>query len=195
MPKIPRWAFAAAGAALVFAVILIVFIRDAQTPPAPLALPLTKSFDDSPTGFTLRYPEEWDYFIPVRGLMVLGPPQTIFQGEPGPTLTIQRADPLTVVGTLDAALDRYLALGPLSDETLWKIVEPTRTTTFEGRDARAVDLQGANAEGAPELYTRVIATVADNTFVYLFVLSTPAERRAAFDPTLNAMLETIRILE
>jgi len=127
--------------------------------------------------------------------MLMGPPQTIFQGEPGPTLTIQRADPLTVVGTLDAALDRYLELGPLSDQALWEVVEPIRATTFEGRDARAVDLQGANAEGAPELYTRVIATAADNTFVYLFVLSTPAERRAAFDPTLNAMLETIRILE
>lgn len=195
MLKISRWVFAAIGVTLVFAAILIVFIRDAQTPPAPMALPLTKSFNESPTGFTLLYPEEWQYFIPARGLMVMGPPQTIFQGEPGPTLTVQRADPLTVVGTLDAALDRYLSLGPLSNEAQWEVVEPIRVTTFEGRDARAVDLQGANAEGAPELYTRVIATVADNTFVYLIVLSTPAERRDAFDPTLNAMLETIRILE
>ena len=195
MPKVSLWVFAAVGAALVFGLILFVFIRDAQTPPAPVALPLTNSFDDSPTGFTVMYPEEWDYFIPVRGVMLMGPPQTIFEGEPGPSLTIQRADPLSVTGTLDAALEQYLELGPLSNNSLWEIVEPTQTTTFEGRDARIVALQGANTEGAPELYTRVIATVADNTFVYLFVLSTPAERRAAFDPTLDAMLETIQILE
>ncbi len=194
MRKLPGWVFLAGAAVLAAAVVAVIFIRDAQTPIAPAALPLTETFDDSPTGFTLRYPAEWQYIIPVRGVMVLGPSQTLFEDMPGPTLTVQRSDPLTVIETLDAALNRYLQLGPLSS-ALWRVVEPITITTFEGRDARRVALQGANAEGAPELYTRIIATVADNTFVYLFVLSTPSERRADFDPTLDAMLETIRILE
>ena len=112
MSKIPRWAFIAGAVVLAAIVIAVIFIRDAQTPLAPVALPLTETFDDSPTGFTLMYPEEWDYVIPVPGVMVMGPPQTLFENEPGPSLTIQRSDPLTVVETLDAVLNRYFQLGP-----------------------------------------------------------------------------------
>ncbi|MEP7290568.1 MAG: hypothetical protein ABI835_02240 [Chloroflexota bacterium] len=195
MPKLLRWILFAGIPALLVVLLLFVFVRDAQMPPAPVALPLTETFDDSPSGFTFQYPAEWRYTIPVRGVLLLGPPQTIFDGEAGPSLTVQRSDPLTVVGTLDEGLDRYLNLGPLRTQGLWQITQPVSTTTFNGRDARAVELEGSNAEGTPRLFTRVVATVADNSFVYLIITSTPAERRAAFEPTLNAILDTIQILE
>src|SRR5215213_2086792 len=99
MLKIPRWVFVAVVAAAVVIGIAVVFIRDAQTPRVPVALPLTKTFDESPTGFTLKYPEEWEYVIPTIGVLVMGPPQTLYENEPGPTLTIQRTQPLSISGT------------------------------------------------------------------------------------------------
>ncbi len=189
------WIIAAVAAFLAVAAVAAVFIRDAQTPRLPVALPLTKTFDDSPTGFTLQYPDEWQYVIPTVGVLVMGPTQTLSQNEPGPTLTVQRTQPLSISGTLDNALDRYLQSGPLSEEGLWHVTTATHQVTLDGRDARAVELEGANAAGLPQLHTRITATVADNSFVYLLVTTAPADRVDAFAPTLDAITATFQILE
>lgn len=199
MPETPhkdlRWVLIAGAAVFVIVAIAAVFIRDAQTPPIPVALPLSQTFDDSPTGFTLNYPEEWQYIIPAVGVMVLGPPQTLFENEPGPTLTVQRTYPLSISGTLDNALESYLQSGPLAEEGLWQIITAIHNGTVDGRDARVVELQGSNVEGAPPLHTRIMATTSDNTFVYMIVTTAPADRVAAFAPTLDAITASIQILE
>jgi hypothetical protein len=159
------------------------------------ALALNRTFDKSPTGFTIDYPDEWEYIIPSLGIMVLGPPETLFENQPGPTFTIHRAEPLSVVGSLENALDRYLNSGPLRTPERWEITIATRATQIDQRDALLVELQGADRENAPTLHTRIIVTSADNTFVYFFITTVPSERSASFDLTFDAMLATVRILE
>lgn len=190
-----RWVIIAAAVIFVAVAIAVVFIRDAQTPPTPVALPLTQTFDDSPTGFTLKYPEEWQYIIPAVGVMVMGPPQTLFDNEPGPSLTIQRSYPISISGSLEGALDSYLQAGPLSEEGLWQVTVPPHETLLDNREARTVELEGSNAAGLARLHTSITATAADNTFVYLVVASSPADRVANFAPTLNAIMQTLEILE
>lgn len=190
-----RWVIIAAAVIFVAVAIAVVFVRDAQTPPTPVALPLTQTFDDSPTGFTLKYPEEWQYIIPAVGVMVMGPPQTLFDNQPGPSLTIQRSYPLSISGSLEGALDSYLQAGPLSQEGLWQITVPIHETMLDNREARTVELKGSNAPGLAQLHTSITATAADNTFVYLVVASSPADRVANFAPTINAIMQTLEILE
>ncbi|MFN8450103.1 MAG: hypothetical protein U0521_16350 [Anaerolineae bacterium] len=183
------------AAVVLFALILVIFVRDAQAPPAPVALPLTESFDQSPTGFTLMYPAEWETQIPAAGIAIFGPAETLSGTEPGPTLTVQRANPLSVVGTLDAALDSYLNNGPLSDSDRWRITDPVQTVQIDGRDARSVSVQGSDSDGAPEMHARIVITSADNTFVYFFITAVPVDKRDRYDPTFDAMLASVRILE
>lgn len=198
MPEAPhrdlRWVLIAGAAVFVVVAIAVVFIRDAQTAPVPVALPLTQTFDDTES-FTLKYPEEWEYIIPTVGVLVMGPPQTLFENEPGPTLTVQRSNPLSISGTLDAALNNYLQSGPFAEEGLWRVTLAAHESTIDQREARIVELQGANLAGAPELHTRITATAADNTFVYMIVTTTPADRVTAFSPTLDAIIATLQILE
>lgn len=188
--------WAAFGAAVVvLSAIIVLFIVDAQAVKPPTPLPLTQTFDQSPTGFTFMYPEGWDYMIPMLGVMVMGAPETLYEGVPGPTFTVHRIEPLTVLGTLDNALQRYLESGPLRVPGQWEIVEPISSITFEGRDARVVELVGADNEANPPTHTRIVVTSADNTFVYVFITTVPVDRKAAYDPTLQAVLDTVRILE
>jgi hypothetical protein len=71
----------------------------------------------------------------------------------------------------------------------------THENTLDQREARTVELGGANAAGLPPLHTRITATAADNSFVYMIVTSAPADRAANFFPTLDAITATIQILE
>lgn len=184
-----------AAAVVLFALILVIFVHDAQAPPAPAALPLTQSFDDSPQGFTLMYPAEWELQIPAQGMAIWGPPETLYELVPGPTFTVQRAEPLSIVGTLDAAMERYLQSGPLREPDRWHITEESQPTQLEGRDARVVTVEGADNAGAPAMHARIIVTTADNTFVYFFVSAVPVDKREQYEPTFDGMLATVRILE
>jgi hypothetical protein len=156
---------------------------------------LPNTFDDSPSGFTFRYPEGWAYVIPMQGLMVSAPPETLSQSEAGPTFTIQRIDPISVYGSLDEALDLYLRRGPLRPDRQWRQLGERGRSTFEGREALVVEIQGKENEVSPELRARVVATTAANSFVYLIVLTSPVEAWEAQEATLFAMLESVRLLE
>ncbi len=184
------------GAALVgLALVIAIFVRDAQTPPTPKALPLTKTFDDSPTGFTFQYPDDWAYAIPTLGVLVVAPQPVLSGSEAGPTLTVQRAEPLSIVGSLDAALERYLRNGPLRVAGRWTITSPAQPVEFAGRGALSVEVEGADAANAPAYHSRILAAAADNSIVYFFVASVPVEKRAAHELTLEAMLDTVQLLE
>jgi len=188
--------WAAVGAVVaVLAAIIALFIADAQSTKTPAPLPLVNTFDDSPTGFSFMYPEDWEYMIPLLGVLVTGPSQTLYQGQPGPTFTVQRIEPISIWGTLENALDSYLQSGPLRQSGRWTIVTPVTTTTLENRDARMVELEGSDGEGAAPLHTRIVATLADNTFVYIFITSVPVDHQNLYASTLQAMLDSVRILE
>src|SRR5579871_1268944 len=115
-----RWLLIAGAAVIILALIAVVIVHYSQTPSAPVALPLTQTFSDS-TSVTFKYPDDWNYTIPDTGLLIIGPNQTLDGEEAGPTLTIQRAEPLEVAGTLDDALNRYLTNGPLHNKGRWQI--------------------------------------------------------------------------
>lgn len=179
---------------LVVVAIVTLFVLDAQAvktrPPV-----LSKVFDKSPTGFMLRYPEGWEYSIPLVGLMTMGAPETLYQHQPGPTFTVQRGLPLSISGTLEQALTDYLQSGPLRVAGRWAITAQISRTTVEGRDARVVELVGSDQPDALRLHTRVIATTADNTFVYLFISTSPETEQAHYEPLFKAILESVQILE
>jgi hypothetical protein len=159
------------------------------------AVALPNTFDDSPTGFTFRYPEDWAYVIPMQGLMVSAPPETLSQSEAGPTFTIQRTDPLSVYGSLDEALDLYLRRGPLRPDRQWQQLGEIERSPFEGREALIVEIQGKENEVSPELRARVLATTAENSFVYIIVLTAPVEAWETQEATLFAMLQSVKLLE
>ncbi len=195
MPKIsPRWLILGA-VILVFVLIVALFVRDAQTPITPVTQPLTQTFDKSPTGFTMKYPADWNYTIPTIGVFVLAPEQMPDEKELVPTFTIQRAEPLSVTGTLDNALDRYLQNGPLRVPGRWQITSAIQTLQIDGRDARQVEIEGADAPGSPPLHTKIVVTASNNTLVYFLSTTMPVSKRAAFEPTLDAMLKTVHLLE
>jgi hypothetical protein len=180
---------------VVLGAIIILIVMDAEADKNPAPLPLTESFDESPTGFTFMYPEGWDYMIPLLGVLVMGPPQTLYQGAAGPTFTVHRINPLIVLGSLDSALDGYLQIGALRVPGRWEIVDPVSTMLFDGRDARVIELVGSDTEGGAPMHTRIVATSANNTFVYLFITTVPADERQTHEQTLQAILDSVRILE
>jgi hypothetical protein len=174
------------------------FVMDAQrvnTPTTQAAAPLSQTFDRSPTGFTFNYPDGWEYMIPTLGVMVMALPETLYQNEPGPTFTVQRLNPLSIVGSLEDAINLYLERGPLRVDGLWRVTAAMTTLTLQGREARVVEIEGNDSTGSPPLHTRIVSIAADNTFVYLLITTVPVERRAVFDSTLEAMLQSVRILE
>lgn len=194
MLKSWRIGIAVTLALVVVVAVVTVFVLDAQAvktrPPV-----LSKVFDKSPTGFTLRYPDGWEYIIPMVGLMTMGAPETLYQHQPGPTFTVQRTLPLSISGSLDEALNNYLQTGPLRVTGLWDIMGEMSRTTLEGRDARVVELVGSDQSDALRLHTRMIATTADNTFVYLFITTAPESEQAHYEPLFKAILESVEILE
>ncbi len=188
--------WAAIGVVLaVLTAIIALFIADAQSTKTPAPLPLVNTFDDSPTGFSFMYPEDWEYMIPLLGVLVTGPSQTLYGNQPGPTFTVQRIEPISIWGTLENALDSYLQSGPLRNPDRWTIVAPVSITTLEDRDARIVELEGSDSASSAPIHTRIIATLADNTFVYIFITSVPVDHQNLYASTLQAMLDSVRILE
>ncbi|MFN8373850.1 MAG: hypothetical protein U0694_13370 [Anaerolineae bacterium] len=62
--KISWRIWAAVGAAVaVLAAIIALFIADAQSTKTPAPAAFGQHLDDSPTGFSFMYPEDWEYMI------------------------------------------------------------------------------------------------------------------------------------
>ncbi|MBZ0287757.1 MAG: hypothetical protein K8I30_09095 [Anaerolineae bacterium] len=187
------WIAAVAGGVLVVIVAVLLLVNQAG-----LSVPddgLVRIFNNSPTGFTIRYPDGWQSIIPMTGLVVFGAPDTLNNVEPGPTFTVQRTDPLSVYGTLNEALDLYLRRGPLRPDRSWKPLGEITQMTFAGRDALSVNIQGRENDVSPEMRAHIVATTAQNTFVYILVLTAPAEDWGVDEPTLTAMLNSLQMLE
>lgn len=187
------WIAAGVVGLLVVIAAVVVLVTRSGTPNASDGL--TRTFNNSPTGFTLKYPDGWQSIIPMQGLVVFGAPDTLNNTTPGPTFTVQRVEPLSVYGTLDEALDLYLRRGPLRPDRAWAKLGEITKSTFAGRDALTVDIQGKENEVSPELQARVMATTSKNTFVYMIIMTAPAANWDTDEPTLTAMLNSLEMLE
>jgi hypothetical protein len=172
--------------------------RPVSAPPddtlTPQPEPLVNTFDRSPTGFSFQYPEGWTYQIPFQGVLLAGLPESLNNSVPGPIFTVQRGLTLNLAGSLSGAIEVYLQEGPLRTEGLWQVTVPESDMTLDGRSARVVELEGAERGGAPS-HTRIIATAADNTLIYLFITTAPLADAAQYRPTFDAMLASIEIFE
>lgn len=182
------------GVILAAALFVVIFT---STPSGQNTTPivLSRTFDKSPTGFSFQYPDDWEYLIPAQGILLAGFPMTLYENEPGPTLTVQRLTPLSIMGNLETALDSYLQNGPLRVPDKWQITTPAYATTLEGRPAYAVALEGSDIEGSDPLWTQFLVTTAENTFIYLFITTTPVTMKVRFTPLFDAILASVRILE
>ena len=189
--------------ALIVAIMLIAALflatRPVSAPPGDVALtpqpePLVHTFDRSPTGFSFQYPEGWTYQIPFQGVLLAGLPESLNNTVPGPIFTVQRGLTLNLAGDLSGAIAMYLQDGPLRTEGLWQVTVPETDTSLDGRPARVIELEGAEPGGPPS-HTRIIATAADNTLIYLFITTSPITAAAQYRPTFDAMLASIEIFE
>jgi hypothetical protein len=190
-----RKVWIAAGVIGLLVVIAAVALLLSRTGTPSASDGLSRTFNNSPTGFTLKYPEGWQAVIPMQGLVLFGAPDTLNNVEPGPSFTVQRVEPLSVYGTLDEALGLYLRRGPLRSDRSWAKLGEIAKTTFDGRDALTVDIQGKENEASPELRARVMAATSKNTFVYVIIMTAPAATWDADEPTMTAMLNSMAMLE
>ncbi len=160
--------------------------------PQEMALPNTYTL--SPTAFSFRYPEDWQYWIPERGVLVAAPPRTLAI-EPGPSLTIYRSPELTMENSLEEALNLFLRRGPLRTGRHWELVEEITPVSFQGRDALAVGVQGSDLADWPQLRTRIVISRADNFMIYIFALTSPVEDWETDSPVLEAVLGSFEFRE
>jgi hypothetical protein len=155
---------------------------------------LVNTYDQSPSVFRFKYPAGWQYRIILQNLLMLAQNAT-FEGNPGPTVTIQRSFPLSASASLQEALDTYLNEGPLREDRDWDIIGEINRITFDGRDALSVDFEGRETPENPELHTRVVITKANNGFVYVFAASAPIAEWDTHQPVFDAILDSVEIIE
>lgn len=189
-------------AAIVAGIVIAVFFlaaRPVSAPPDEITLtpqpePLVNTFDRSPTGFAFQYPDGWTYQIPFQGVLLAGLPESLDNSVPGPIFTVQRGLTLNLTGSLSGAIEMYLQDGPLRTEGRWQVTVPEADTTIDGRPARVIELEGAEPGDVPS-HTRVVATAADNTLIYLFITTAPVAVAEKYRPTFDAILGSVEIFE
>ncbi len=177
----------AAGIILIAAVLVVLATR-------PSTPPLVHEYTKSPTAFSFRYPDGWMYQIPQVGVLILAR-TSAFQGEPGPSFTIHRSNTLAMEGSLESALDEYLRRGPLRPNRQWQLLQAVTPTTFKGRDALTVEVQGSEFESWPELRTRITALRTGTVTIYLFIQSAPVDQWEAERPLLDSILNSVELYE
>ena len=127
-------------------------------------------------------------------MLLAGLPESLNNTVPGPLFTVQRGQTLNLAGSLSGAIDMYLEAGPLRTEGLWEVTVPETNMMIDGRPARVIELEGTEPSGVPS-HTLVAAVAADNTLIYLFIMTAPLTEAAQFRPTFDAMLASIDIFE
>lgn len=172
---------------------MLVWFNSQSASDAPPNIELTNNFESN--GFTVAYPEDWQYNIPQTNLFFLGSP-AVMQQEAGASLAIQRI--IRMSGgpqTLQEALTIYMENGPLRYGTDWTITEDIYDTTLDERPAVRVALEGADRAESERLHSEIVLTRADNSFIYVIAITTPLAQWQNMRPTLSAILESIAILE
>jgi hypothetical protein len=150
---------------------------------------------ESVNAFSFKYPDGWQYVIPQYNVLLLGKPQTVIDQQPGPTLTVHRSLTLIAEGSLENALDTYLLQGPLSPDKAWKKLTDMIPITLSDLPAIVIDLQGSERPTWPELHTQITAVRARNGNIYFLSLSSPTGDWESDRPVLEAILNSIKIVE
>lgn len=182
-------------ALLVFAVLagMILFFAATRPTSAPGVDPLVNTFDDTPA-FTFDYPEGWVVSNIFQGVLVAGLPESLDDSVPGPVFTVQRTLTSGITGDLSGAIAMYLEAGPQRQPGMFEITMPETDTTIDGRPGRVIELEGAEPGGIA-MHSRVAAVEADNSFIYLFIMSLPRRQRDAYRATFDLILDSVRIFE
>lgn len=145
--------------------------------------------------FRFAYPEAWQYRIPQPNVLLLAS-TSILEEQRGTAMTIQRNLNLTyTTDTLEEALTIYLERGPLRSEDSWTITDDVTDVMFNGREALFIGLEGADVEGAEIMRAEVTITRADNGNIYIFAATTPLELWETQAATIEAILDSVEILE
>ena len=186
-----RWILALV--ALIVAVIGIALgLQNLTTKQSPVAL--TERFENSES-FHFSYPADWQYIIPEQNIIFLASPEVLNQ-EAGASITIQRSLRLmTEVETLAAALDLFLERGPLAESRSWEVVEAAQATEVNGRDALVAVLEGAEFEDSQPLHSEITVTRSDSGIFYVFAASASVEQWPEVEGTIQAILDSVTILE
>jgi len=179
---------------LLLLAVVIVAVVAAVLANRPSTPPLVHEYTKSPTAFSFRYPEGWMYQIPQVGVLILARTDA-FQGEAGPSFTIHRSSTLAMEGSLEAALDEYMQRGPLRPNRQWQMLGEITPTTFKGREALTVEVQGSEFEDWPALRTRITALRAGVVTIYLFIQSAPVDQWEAELPLLDSILNSVELYE
>ena len=155
---------------------------------------LTERFENSDS-FHFSYPAGWQLVIPEQNIIFLASPEVLNQ-EAGASITIQRSLRLmTEVETLQAALDLFLERGPLAESRSWEIVEAAQATEVDGRDALVAVLEGAEFEDSEPLRSEITVTQSDSGIFYVFATSASVEQWPEVASTIQAILDSVTILE
>ncbi len=158
------------------------------------AIELPNTYDRSPTAFTLDYPEDWLVQIPQPGTLLVATQSTL-TGNPGPSLLVHRSELLAAVNNLDEALDVYLENGPLHPNNSWDIVIEQKTTSIGKREGLLIELMGRDIDDGPLLRTRILVARAGSGAIYFMTFTTPEDTWGDLVSTLDAIQETIEIIE
>jgi hypothetical protein len=154
---------------------------------------LTNDFESN--GFRFSYPEGWQHQIPQMNMLFLASPEVLEQ-QVGASITVQRSLRLSgETDTLEAALDFYMERGPLREERGWSIIDNAETITFAERDTLRIGLEGAELADTTPMHSDIYVARANNGLIYIFTVTAPLERWESIQPTLTAILNSIRILE
>lgn len=161
--------------------------------PASASIVLNQQFDSN--AFSFRYPEDWNYQIPQINMLFLVSPE-IMQQQAGASISIQRSMRLSAEATsLEAALNVYLERGPLRPDRAWIIAGEIETIRFDGREALFVAVEGSEELGTIMMRSEIIVTQGNNGFFYIFAVTAPLEQWQTIEPSFQAILGSVRILE
>lgn len=169
-----------------------VIVATPQVEVAPL--PLTETYDLSPTAFKFNYPVGWMVQLPQQGLLILAPEETL-RGIPGASMVVQRSVRLAGENDLEAALNSYLENGPLRNQREWNILAERITTTLGDRTALRVELEGRQIDDAPLTRVSVIIAEADSGAIYIITFTAPSEQWVSISSTFEAILGSMTIIE
>ncbi|MEL7435602.1 MAG: PsbP-related protein, partial [Chloroflexota bacterium] len=154
---------------------------------------LDRTFESN--AFSFDYPSDWQYQIPQMNMLFLASPQVLVQ-EAGATMTVQRSIGVTTQAeSLADAMSFYLERGPLRSDRAWEMTSEIEATTLDTYDAVRVTVEGAEQIGTQEMRSYIILLQADSRYTFIFTSTAPIDQWDAVEPTFDAILASVDILE
>ena len=179
MPKFSPRLLLGSIVLLVFGAIVALFVHDAQTPPTPVALPLTHTFDKSPTGFTSNIPMIGTTRFQVLAYLCLRQRRRSTARNPAPPSPFSAPSRSRSWGRLTKRSTATCKAGRCIRRGSGR--SPVQPSRFNSMDATRAwqRLKARTSPGHLPSTRKIIATSSNNTFVYLVITTVPVSKRAA----------------